>query len=274
MIKKGKHNLEMKPQLGVIHPNSKEAVGNFCPVKILNTYLLCRRSIPDTLNSDPLFPKTQKVCLGFDLTEKVVLSNPVVPHSYDSFRQDLKKICETDAVIASGVDSHYTPHSFRAGGLSVMANGSVALAFIQKAGRHKKIESTNIYMNPNTCTALRTSDLLCGNKDGWKEQLVGRPDSLDPFLYPSQVRESDSSSSSVRPSVQPPCPAQPLGPVRQVRRTATAAPANPPHRSQSAAGPPPPQDSANTETLDGDNTENNGIIWLNELVLKGSISRV
>ena len=61
MIKKGKQNLKMKPQLTVIQPNSKDAVGNFCPFKILNTYLLCRRSIPGTLNSDPLFPKTQKV---------------------------------------------------------------------------------------------------------------------------------------------------------------------------------------------------------------------
>ena len=42
MIKKGKRNLEMKPKLAVIQPNSKDAVGNFCHVKILNTYLLRR----------------------------------------------------------------------------------------------------------------------------------------------------------------------------------------------------------------------------------------
>ena len=77
-----------------------------------------------------------------------------------------------------------------------MANGSVAPAFIQKAGHHKKIESMNIYMNPNIITALHTSDILCGNKNGWKEQLVGRKNSLDPFLHPSQVKESDSSFSS------------------------------------------------------------------------------
>ena len=88
MIKKGKHNLEIKSQLAVIQLNSQEDVGNFYPVKILNTYLLRCRSIPGTLNSDPLFPKTQKVCLGFDLTEKVILSTPVVLHSYDSFCQD------------------------------------------------------------------------------------------------------------------------------------------------------------------------------------------
>ena len=148
-----------------------------------------------------------------------------------------------------------------------MANGSVALAFIQKAGRHKKIESTNIYMNPNISTALHTSDLLCGNKEGWKERLVGRPDSFDPFPHPSQVKESDSSSSSVWPSVPPSHPTRPPGPIRRVRRTATATP-----QSQPAAGPLPPQYSANTESLDSDNTQHNGIIWLNNLVLKGGIS--
>ena len=42
MIKKGKRNLEMKSQLAVIQPNSNDAVGNFCTVKILNTPLLHR----------------------------------------------------------------------------------------------------------------------------------------------------------------------------------------------------------------------------------------
>ena len=37
MIKKGKCNLEIKSQLTVIQLNSKDAVGNFCTVKILNT---------------------------------------------------------------------------------------------------------------------------------------------------------------------------------------------------------------------------------------------
>ena len=52
----------------------------------------------------------------------------------------------------------------------------------------------------------------------------------------------------------------------------TAAPADPPHGGQSAAGSSPPQDSANTESLNGDNTVDREIIWLNELVLKGSLS--
>ena len=55
---------EISEQLYVVHPNAKEAVGNL-----------------RTLNSDPLFLRTQKVILGFDLKEKVVLTTPVVPHS-------------------------------------------------------------------------------------------------------------------------------------------------------------------------------------------------
>ena len=83
----------------------------------------------------------------------------------------------------------------------------MAPAFIQKAARHKKIELTDIYMNPSMRTALRTSDLLYGNKDGWNERLVCHPYFLDPFLHPSQVKESASSATSVRPTAQPPRPA-------------------------------------------------------------------
>ena len=87
-------------------------------------------------------------------------------------------------------------------------------------------------------------------------------DSFNPFLHPSQVKESDSSSSSDRPSVKPSRPAQPPGSAGCGRNTVTA-------------GPSPPKDSDNTESLDGDNTEDE-IIRLNFLVLKAglTISRV
>ena len=123
--------------------------------------------------------------MGFNLNEKVVLTSPVVPHSYDSFHQDLQKLCEDESVVATGLDSCHIPHSFRASGLSVMANSWGNQAFIQKAAYHKRLESMQPYMNPNTPTALCTSDLLCANKDGWGERLVRCADSLDPFLCPS-----------------------------------------------------------------------------------------
>ena len=91
---------------------------------------------------------------------------------------------------------------------------------------------------------------------------MGRKDSPEPFLHPSQVKEKDdSSSASIQPSVRPP------GPERRGRgRTVTAPP-----RSRPVAGSSPPTDSVNTGSLDGDNVEN-GIITLNNLVLKGGIS--
>ena len=72
-------------------------------------------------------------------------------------------------------------------------------------------------------------------KDGCKERLVGCKDSLDPFLHPSQVKESDSSFSCVWPSVKPSHSAQPLGPLGRGGRTVTAAP-----QSRPVAGPSPP----------------------------------
>ena len=154
-----------------------------------------------------------------------------------------------------------------------MCNGSVAPAFIQKAGCHKKMESTLLYMNPLISTDLRTSNILCGNKEGgWSERLVGRKDSLDPFLDPSQVKEKVySSSASVQPPARPPHAARPPGPARRGRghgRTATAPP-----WSRPVAGLSPPRwtDSVNTESLDGDNIEN-GINSLNNLILIGGIT--
>ena len=44
-----------------------------------------------------------------------------------------------------------------------------------------------------------------------------------------------------------------------------------PPQSQPVAGPSPPADPNNTGSLDGDNAEN-GIIWLNNLLLKGGIT--
>ena len=87
-------------------------------------------------------------------------------------------------------------------------------------------------MNPNTCTALCTSD-LSGNKDGWSEQLVRRPDSLNPYLYPSQAQVRFCSDTSAQPAaVQPPPPTCPLGPSSWLGNdwAVTVAPEDPPTR--------------------------------------------
>ena len=154
-----------------------------------------------------------------------------------------------------------------------MCNGSVNPAFIKKAGRHKKMESTLLYMNPSISTALHTSDLLCGNKEGgWSERLVGREDSLDPFLDPSQVKETvDSSSANVQPPAQPPRPVRPPGPPRRGHGRGRTVTAPPQGRPVAGLSPPRWTDSDNTESLDGDNVAK-GINSLNNLVIMGGIS--
>ena len=68
-------------------------------------------------------------------------------------------------------------------------------------------------------------------KDVCKERLVRCKDSLDPFHHPSQVKESDSSFSSVRLSVLPSRSTRLSGPGGRGGRTVTDAP-----RSRSVTG--------------------------------------
>ena len=150
----------------------------------------------------------------------------------------------------------------------MMCNGSVAPAFIQKAGRHKKMESTMLYMNPSISTALCTSNLLCGNKE----------DSLDPFLHPSQVKETvDSSSANIQPPAPSPRSVRPPGPSLPGRgrsrgrgpgRTVTAPPRGRPVAGLSPSGQ---SDSDNSESQDGDSVAQ-GINILNNLAMMGGIS--
>ena len=55
VIKKGKCNQGKRPQVMVIHPNSKEAKGNICPFKVLSRYLEKRQSFSGTKPSDTLY---------------------------------------------------------------------------------------------------------------------------------------------------------------------------------------------------------------------------
>ena len=69
--------------------------------------------------------------------------------------------------MAAVVDFTCTFHSFRLGGLIVMADDFVNQVFINKAACHKNINSILGYINPDMKSALHTSDLLCGSKGGW-----------------------------------------------------------------------------------------------------------
>ena len=59
MIRKGKTNPVKKPQVMVINPNSNDAVGDICHVRVLSRYFKMWQSLPGTLLSELIFPKTQ-----------------------------------------------------------------------------------------------------------------------------------------------------------------------------------------------------------------------
>ena len=59
----------------------------------------------------------------------------------------------------------YSTHSFRLGGLSVMADDKVVTpAFLKKSAHHKRWDSIVNYIEPYLPLALWANDLLCGNK--------------------------------------------------------------------------------------------------------------
>ena len=100
-------------------------------------------------------------------SKKQVLSlvQPLVPITYDNYRQRLKRHLENEEMAKMGVNNEdYGTHSFRIGGLSILGNdSSVCPAFIQKSVRHKRLSSTMGYICPDMRTTLKASDILCGN---------------------------------------------------------------------------------------------------------------
>ena len=90
----------------------------------------------------------------------------------------------------------YSTHSFRQGGLSVLADGDMHLALIQKSARNKRWESSMIYINPSLPKALRANDLLSGNElsEGWGSQYSGNPRSFSLFLPTNSIKVSPSNA--------------------------------------------------------------------------------
>ena len=65
--------------------------------------------------------------------------------------------------------SDYSTHSFRQGGLSVLADGEMHPSYIQNSAQHKRSESSVNYIKPSLRKVLRANDLLSGNdpEEGW-----------------------------------------------------------------------------------------------------------
>ena len=100
----------------------------------------------------------------------------------------------------------YSTHSFRRGGLSILADREMHPSYIQNSAQHKRWDSSVTYIKPSLSKALWANNLLSGNnpEEGWGSRYSGNPRSLAPFL-PKQSIKSLPSSVQVaqygRPSV-------------------------------------------------------------------------
>ena len=128
------------------------------------------------------------------------------PISYDVYRKHLKKHLDGEALQELGVyPADYSTHSFRKGSLSMLADGEMHPAFIQKSACHKKWESSVTYIDTSLSKAWKANDLLSGNdpSEGWGFRYSGNPKSLSCFLpekfikkLPSQAEGSLERSNS------------------------------------------------------------------------------
>ena len=85
----------------------------------------------------------------------------------------------------------YSTHSFRKGSLSMLADGEMHPAFIQKSAHHKRWESSVTYIEASLQKALKANDLLSGNdlSEGWGSQYSGNPRSLVLFLPKKSIKK-------------------------------------------------------------------------------------
>ena len=115
----------------------------------------------------------------------VTIHVPIDLISYNIYRKHLKQHLDCEALKELGVyPADYSTHSFRKGSLSMLADGEMHPAFIQKAARHKRAESSVTYIEASLSKALKANDLLLGNNlsEGCGSQYLGNPKSLSCFL--------------------------------------------------------------------------------------------
>ena len=133
-IFKGKKNQKRKLQRCVIHPISSSSKGQTCPVYLINKYLAHRSSLGHNGENDLIFPlvgaKWQRVRPSYFVDIWI----PIEPMNYDVYRKHLKRHLDGKALRDLGVyPVDYSTHSFRKGGLSMLADGEMHPAFIQKS---------------------------------------------------------------------------------------------------------------------------------------------
>ena len=131
-----------------------------CPVKLIVCYLSLHHQLGHNLDNDYLFPN---VCFRLRKTlqnHDIIIQIPKDSMSYNNYRGILKKHLEDEMLKDMGVSvTDYSTHSFRRGGLSILAYGEMHPSYIQNNARHKYWELSVTYINPSLSKALRANDL-------------------------------------------------------------------------------------------------------------------
>ena len=198
-ILKGKKNQKKKAQRCVIHPISSAAKGQTCPVYLIQKYLDHRVSLGHNGPNDYVFPlvgaKWQRVKPSYFVDIRV----PLEKMSYDVYRSLLKRHLDAKALRELGVSpGDYSTHSFRKGGLSMLADGDMHPVYIQKSARHKRIESSVPYIESSLSKALKANDLLSGTEptEGWSSRYPGNKKSLSRFLTKKFIKDLPSEAEA------------------------------------------------------------------------------
>ena len=164
LIYKGKKNQTRQLQRVVIHPNSMSHTGKACPVALLDDYLGFRYSLGHDSKNDYIFPVVGGKWARLKPSDPIKIRLPMEALSYNVYRKHLKRHLDCAALKELGVfPADYSTHSFRKGSLSMLADGDMHPAFIQKAARHKRADSSVTYIESSLSKALKANDLLSGN---------------------------------------------------------------------------------------------------------------
>ena len=196
---KGKKNQKKKAQRSVIHPISSNTKGQTCPVYLIQKYLAHRVSLGHNGPNDFIFPLVGAKWQRVNPTYFVEIRVPVESMSYDVYRGLLKKHLDTKAMKDLGLSpGDYSTHSFRKGGLSMLAEGDMHPVYIQKSARHKRIESSVPYIESSLYKALRANDLLSGTEpaEGWSSRYSGNKKSLSRFLTKKFIKDLPSEAEA------------------------------------------------------------------------------
>ena len=170
LVYKGKNNQTRQLQRVVIHPNSMSHTGKTCPFALLDDYLSFSHSLGHDSENDYFFPVVGVKWARLKPSDPIKIRLPIEALSYNVYRKHLKRHLDCAALKEMGVfPDNYSTHSFRKGSLSMLVDGDMHPAFIQKAAQHKRADSSVTYIESYISKALNANDLLSGNNpsEGW-----------------------------------------------------------------------------------------------------------